>query len=181
MSEPNPRLARIFGEMSALFADACREMGGDPSLARKGPAKDHELDGQNGDPTVTQFAPRKWKGRWYANRHYSKCPSEFLRDIAGLLAWKAENPKKDKEQYAKYDHQNARLALGWAIRNEGLYLDDGQPEAPPSGPAPGDSFGGAPFSPPPFGGGDNPFETGDTGGPGPSNGSSASGNTDWSE
>lgn len=102
-----------------------------------GAASDAELRGQYSDPSIKKD-PKRWAGASYAGCHYSECPSDYLLVLAEFLEWKAEQEKKKPEPkkhrngksfFWEFDLQNARLARGWARRNEGLEkLPPVQPE-----------------------------------------------------
>lgn len=77
-----------------------------------------DIDGQYGNPEIRKDPPR-WKGPSYVGRTYSKCPSDYLRELAGFLQWKAgKNDEDGKAKYAEYDRKDAARALAWAERNE---------------------------------------------------------------
>ncbi len=98
------------------------------------PADDADLDGQYGNPTVHRDPPR-WTGQSYAGVPFGDCPSDYLRDLAGFLAWKAREAEKKNEvtKNGKPRHtfilNDAARALGWALRNERKARPGGRPGA----------------------------------------------------
>lgn len=87
------------------------------------PAPDSDLDGQYGDPTVHKNPPR-WQGPDYAGAKFSQCPPDYLRDLAGLLVWRARKADEEGRTTSKGRPQSeflvkdAARALGWAARHE---------------------------------------------------------------
>lgn len=90
-------------------------------------ADDWALDGQYADRDVRKD-PKRWAGESMVGRRWSECPSDYLRCLADLAEWKAdqdaksEAPKvspKTNKPYYEYDRKDARLMRAWALRNEG--------------------------------------------------------------
>lgn len=120
-----------------------------------------ELRGQYGDPKVRKN-PKRWAGASYIGATYSRCPSDYLEELAGYLDWCADkesqqaNPKKHangKNFYWEFDRKDAALARGWARAN------DGKAFPPPNQPSSHGDSGGAdddePYTPPPTTGEDD--------------------------
>ena len=88
-----------------------------------GPAPDSDLDGQYGDPEVRRD-PKDWQGPSYAGARYSQCPPDYLRMLAGLLAWQARKSDEKNElanngkPRSAYLLRDAARALGHAARIE---------------------------------------------------------------
>lgn len=89
-------------------------------------ATDAELDGHRGDPAVHKD-PKRWEGASYRGEPMSRCPPEYLDELASFLDWKAERDREDAEgvsgkerseklKYASYSEKDAALARGWARR-----------------------------------------------------------------
>jgi hypothetical protein len=100
-------------------------------------ATDEDLASKYGDPIVFKDPP-KWPGDSYKDMPFSKCPPEYLNQIAGFADWKA---KKDDEAGATDKHGNpkskwarieASRARAWSKRNA---TKVGRPAAAPR-PAP---------------------------------------------
>ena len=87
------------------------------------PADDADLDSQYGDPEVRRD-PKDWQGSTFVGARYSQCPPDYLRSLAGLLAWQARksDEKNDLASNGKprsaYLLRDAARALGWARRAE---------------------------------------------------------------
>jgi hypothetical protein len=85
-----------------------------------------ELSDRFGDPKVRKD-PKRWAGESYVGATYSRCPSEYLVELAGYMEWIADKeaqkpePKRHRNgtPFYEYDLKNAALARGWALRNEG--------------------------------------------------------------
>jgi hypothetical protein len=98
--------------------------------AMAGAADDSELDGKYGSPKVRKD-PKRWAGASYVGAEYSRCPSDYLQELAGYLDWCANkdamrpDPKRHRNgtPYYEYDRKNAALARGWAARNAGKTFD----------------------------------------------------------
>jgi len=128
MPDPSPALALLH----AIRADLDRleaALTGQPvaaSGARPGatpPADDADLDGQYGNPTVRKDPPR-WTGSSFVGATFSDCPADYLKDLAGFLAWCADKSDEKNEMAnngkprSGYLRKDAARALGWAQRNE---------------------------------------------------------------
>ena len=107
-------------------------------------ASDRDLDGTKGNPNV-KFDPRDWRGDSHKGRRLSECDPEFLAMYAGALAYMADNPKPNKEQYAKYDRLDASRCRSWRRR----ILSGDYVPPPASGQFPGDPPAAAPAYQPP--------------------------------
>jgi hypothetical protein len=91
-------------------------------------ADDSDLDGEWGDPIVKKD-PSRWKGDSYAGSRMSQCPSDYLRAVASLVDWQADQDEKTNHVYtnkegkqvptAPFKRRDAARARGWAKRNEG--------------------------------------------------------------
>ena len=135
--------------------------GGSPGAKASGAATDAELDGRFGNRTVKKD-PKRWAGASYAGASYSRCSSEYLLCLAEFLEWKADQDSKKPDPkchqngtpWYEYDRKDARLARGWARRNEGKEMP------PPDGGIPTDEGDGG-YVPPddalPSGDEDIPF------------------------
>jgi len=118
-------IARIRADLDTLEA----QLTGQPvqrTGASKGlptPADDADLDGQYGNPTVRKDPPR-WTGSSFVGATFSDCPADYLKDLAGFLAWCADKSDEKNEMAnngkprSGYLRKDAARALGWAQRNE---------------------------------------------------------------
>jgi hypothetical protein len=85
------------------------------------PASDADLDSQYGDPEVRKD-PKDWQGQTLVGAKYSQCPPDFLKMLAGLLAWQARKSDEKNEMASNgkprsaYLIRDAARALGWARR-----------------------------------------------------------------
>lgn len=108
-------LESLAAEVAALKA---RLVSLEKGRTQKAELPEVDIDGERGNPVVRKSPPR-WKGEDCAGRHYSECPPDFLRSLAGFLQWKAgKNEAEGKEKYAGYDRLDAARALAWAKRLE---------------------------------------------------------------
>jgi hypothetical protein len=101
-----------------------------PATSGNGSAKpaasDDDLNGRYGDPSVRKD-PKRWAGASCVGLNYSACPSDYLLLLAEYLEWGADKdaakPEPPKHAngtlYFEYARKDARLARGWARRNEG--------------------------------------------------------------
>lgn len=123
-------------------------------------APDRDLDGQWGNPTVTQKDPRDWTGPSMKGRRFSECPAEYLDMIADRFDYFAQKADESGERLtngkpaAEYKRKDAARARGWAKRvREGKGHtfeaapagDNFDAEEFPEFPAAGDGFGDDPF------------------------------------
>lgn len=71
----------------------------------------------SGDPTVRRDPPR-WKDTSHAGEAYSKCPADYLLQLADFNEWKASkaatDPDADKRKFVTYNLRDAALCRGWA-------------------------------------------------------------------
>ena len=112
--------------------------GGSGEAAAGDAAPDAELRGRYGNPKVRKD-PKFWAGAPYVGANYSQCPSEYLIVLAESLEYFADreqkkpSPKvhKNGTPFWKFDLKDARLARGWARRNQGRHFDP-PPQAPVS-------------------------------------------------
>lgn len=87
-------------------------------------APDSDLDSEWGNPEVRKDPPR-WKGDSHAGSRMSECPADYLRSLAGLYDWQADQDEKSNRVDGKgrptapYRRKDAARARGWAKRNEG--------------------------------------------------------------
>ncbi len=122
MSFVESRLAAVEARLAALEARVS---------GTKQEAKDVDLDGPYGDPIV-KHDPKRWLangGASYSGRKMSACPSDYLRALAELYDWQADQDEKSGRKYtnkhgvevptAPLRRQDAARARGWAARNEG--------------------------------------------------------------
>jgi hypothetical protein len=85
-------------------------------------ASDADLDGQYGNPNVTQKDPTDWKGPSMNGRRLSECPAEYLDLLASrhdYFARKADEEGKVTESgkpVAPFERRSAARARGWAKR-----------------------------------------------------------------
>jgi len=125
--EINDALALI-AQARSLLDDAEARLTGQPvqRTATKGlpaPADDADLDGQYGNPVVRKDPPR-WTGSSFVGATFSDCPADYLKDLAGFLAWCADKSDEKNEMAnngkprSGYLRKDAARALGWAQRNE---------------------------------------------------------------
>lgn len=99
-------------------------------------ATDRELDGQWGNPEI-RFDPRDWKGDSYKKQHFADAPSDYLLMLAEAFESMAATEQDEKKK--GYKRKDAKLARGWAKRNEakggaaggGDYSGDYGGSAPP--------------------------------------------------
>lgn len=121
--------ATILARLVALEARVSElESGGTKTSSTGKPiADDDELDSERGD-VVIKRDPKNWQGESFAGCSMSQCPPKYLRMVASLFDWMAE---KDDEQgktwknregkeipASTFKRRDARLARGWAKRNE---------------------------------------------------------------
>lgn len=117
-------------------------------------ASDEDLDSEWGDPVVKKD-PKRWLdkgGASYAGCQYSQCPSDYLKQLASLFDWMADQDESKGKTYtnkrtgkeeptAPFNRKAAARARGWARRNEGK-------TAKPAGtfdPGPSDADDSIPF------------------------------------
>ena len=83
-----------------------------------------DLDGPYGDPEIRRDPPR-WTGESMVGKRYSECPADYLDNLAGFNAWRAQKDDEQqavdakgrpKSHWAKLDAARAR---GWAQRIRG--------------------------------------------------------------
>ena len=111
------------------------------STGAGGIATDYEMSGEWGNPTVHKDPPR-WKGDSFAACQFSDCPSEYLSELANFFDWCADRDEENGKTYlhkksgeqrpsAPLRRRDAKLARGWAKRNEGKAV--GRSDADDSG------------------------------------------------
>ncbi len=157
------RLAAQDTELAALRKDVTRllaHLGADRATSNGVSAAGTvatlmQIQGEYGDFEIGKM-PKNWTGANFEGYLTSECAPDFLDFYADFLDWKAANPRKGKEQYAKYDALNGQRCRRWAIEiREGRHKPQRR-EAVPTPPPPGDyewTSGGAPsndgLGPPP--------------------------------
>lgn len=117
------RLAALEARVAALEGNVAKGSNG----GSKPVADDDELDSERGD-VVIKRDPKNWQGESFAGCTMSQCPPKYLRMLASLFDWMAD---KDDEQgktwkgrdgkeipASTFKRKDARLARGWAKRNE---------------------------------------------------------------
>ena len=108
------RVASVEGELVAMRA----QLAAVTSRAVAPDLPEADIESEYGNPEIRKDPPR-WKGESCVGRHYSECPADYLRSLAGLLQWKAKKNDEDgKEKYAGYDRRDAARALAWAARKD---------------------------------------------------------------
>lgn len=113
------RIDRLENEIRRLrgcFADASGRSPRAPRIA-----SDAEMDGPaKGDPSLKKDPPR-WKGRSYAGLPFSRCPPDYLDEVADFRQWCSdqEGASSDpaKRKFAPHSARLAALARGWAARH----------------------------------------------------------------
>lgn len=118
----------------------------------KGVATDRELDDPRwGDPVVRKDPPR-YQGGSCVGLQYSRCPPEYLDELAGFLEWRAdkEEQNEEKKKYARYSRLDARRARGWAARARSGWK-------PPPDPYAGQGIGASAAKPEDWGDDEIPF------------------------
>lgn len=159
MSGSKAKLAALYGQLSVVYAELCKELGGTVQSTSGRVAPDRELDDPKFGDMVVKFDPRDWPGESYKGAHWSECSPEFLDCLAVMFDDFAANPKPGKEQYAKNDRANAERVRGWAKRLRSGWTAPPRNDAPPSGGFDGGSppLGAPPPEAPPADGWDDQF------------------------
>lgn len=136
MREISDAFARLADEIDGVQSSGGARVRNSSGESSGGAVADaRELDSQYGDPPVFKD-PSKWQGPSYEGVPYSKCPSDYLMMLAGLLDWMADKDAgsdiEKKRKAAGYKRKDAARARGWARRNEGKQMSaPKRPERPP--------------------------------------------------
>lgn len=127
MSEESLALLRsIDASLKTLVANARPPQGAAPAKNAGAVATDREMSGRFGDPQI-RFNPNTWPRDQgdFVGKTMSQCPPEFLTAYA--VAKESMGQKADREgtvanngkPKGDYDRLDARVARGWAQRNQG--------------------------------------------------------------
>lgn len=137
------RIAALEARVTALESGGSKASGGGGGAV----ATDAELDNEWGDPPIKK-SPKKWLEDGnpdYAGSRMSECPSEFLLAVASLNDWMADKDDEAGKTYqpmkngqpngaprpaSGFSRKTAKLARGWAKRNEGA-VKGPAPYSPP--------------------------------------------------